>query len=239
MAGIFDTGIFDVNIFDTPASVGAFSVVIGGAPLTINDASPISLTVTWSEDTSDFVISDVVVTGGSATSLTGGPAVYTLVVTPDLSSNLIVTIPAGSATNATGDSNLSDAYVRSFLSSTIIAAWPSTLPDCPLFGSWGEALASDRIDVEEAHAANMYRTRSSLRRGEVQFAIFVTKAQKVILDEFFKVTTKHGSKRFTMSDASAVPNADALLRFTEPPRYSWNISNNGFTAAIKLMRETH
>lgn len=84
-------------------------VVLSGAPSTVTDSTPFPVVVTFSEDVSGFVDlgTDVNVTNGTVTSISGGPSVYTLEVTPDGLGDVEVSIPDGAAQDAAA--NLSTA----------------------------------------------------------------------------------------------------------------------------------
>ncbi|MGH9879758.1 MAG: Ig-like domain-containing protein, partial [Nitrososphaerales archaeon] len=73
------------------------------------NVSPFTVTATFSEDVTDFTLGDIIVTNGIASSLAGGPSVYTFDVTP--SSNGLVSIDVASdvATDGAGNGNTTAA----------------------------------------------------------------------------------------------------------------------------------
>ncbi len=97
------------------------SVAISLAPGLTNPTknTTINLTAVFSSAVSDFVSSDVVVTGTSggtkAATVTGSGSTYNIAVVGMTSSGtVIVTIPAGCATNADGDANLVSSRTVAF-----------------------------------------------------------------------------------------------------------------------------
>ena len=73
------------------------------------NVSPITVTATFSEDVTDFQLGDIIVTNGIASSLAGGPSVYTFDVTP-LSNGLVsIDVPADAALDAAGNGNTAAA----------------------------------------------------------------------------------------------------------------------------------
>ncbi len=83
------------------------SVSLSGLPATVSGLDPISLSVEFDEDVTGFEPGDVAISGATVTSLTGGPASYTLVITPTGAAAISVQVPAGVA--ADGASNPNEA----------------------------------------------------------------------------------------------------------------------------------
>ena len=103
------------------------TVGIGGVPAKINSTSDLAVTFTWAEDVTDFATGDVALTGGTKGTFTATSAkVYTLVVTPTGSVDVVVTVAADSATDGlqTGPA----AAV------TATAVWDSTAPTVGIGG---------------------------------------------------------------------------------------------------------
>ena len=76
------------------------TVGISGVPSKINSTSDLTVTFRWSEDVTDFATGDVAVTGGTKGTFSATSAkVYTLVVTPTGSVDVVVTVAADAATD--------------------------------------------------------------------------------------------------------------------------------------------
>ncbi|MGH0001280.1 Ig-like domain-containing protein, partial [Pseudovibrio ascidiaceicola] len=90
-------------IFDNVAPTVALSSV----PATVNSTAPFDVTVTFSEDVTDFddLATDLSVTNGSITGIADGPAVYTVEITPDGNGNIGITVAAAAAQDVGGNDN--------------------------------------------------------------------------------------------------------------------------------------
>lgn len=71
-------------------------------------STAIPVTIVFSEPVTGLLLSDFLISGGGATitSLTGGGSVYTATITPLLSSEISLSIPAGRVTDIAGNENL-------------------------------------------------------------------------------------------------------------------------------------
>ena len=79
----------------------ALTVKITGVPARFNSTADLTATFTFSEAVTGFEKADVTVTGGTGGTFSGSGTTYTLVVTPDGSANLVVTVAANAATDGT------------------------------------------------------------------------------------------------------------------------------------------
>lgn len=95
-------GVFNSSASNTASILHdlAPTVVISGMPAQFSGATAFNLTVTFSEDVTGFDASDVNVSNASVTSVSGGPAVYTVAVTPNGQGDVTASIPAGAAQDA-------------------------------------------------------------------------------------------------------------------------------------------
>jgi len=76
------------------------SATITGVPDNIKDRSQIKVIVTFDKEVTDFVNSDVVVTGGAKENFAAVNArIYTLDITPDGNVDVVITVPKNSATD--------------------------------------------------------------------------------------------------------------------------------------------
>lgn len=93
---------------------GAFSTETDTDAPTVNlesnATSPVSgpfvVTITFSEPVTGFSLSDVVVTGGTASNFSGADAVYTVDVAPDAGASVSVDVPSSVASDAAGNANV-------------------------------------------------------------------------------------------------------------------------------------
>lgn len=95
-------GVFNNSASNTESILHdlAPTVAISGMPAQFSGATAFNLTVTFSEDVTGFDASDVNVSNASVTSVTGGPAVYTVTVAPNGQGDVTASIPAGAAQDA-------------------------------------------------------------------------------------------------------------------------------------------
>ncbi|MCY4170256.1 MAG: Ig-like domain-containing protein [Bacteroidetes bacterium] len=77
-------------------------VTISGVPEKINSRTPFTTTFTFSENVTEFIADDVVITGAAkGTWSVNSATTYTLVITPSGAQDVVVTIPANVATDGT------------------------------------------------------------------------------------------------------------------------------------------
>ncbi|WP_371060664.1 Ig-like domain-containing protein [Rhodosalinus sp. 5P4] len=90
------------------------SVILSGGPASLTGTDPFTVTATFDEDVTGFddLANDVIVTNGSVTGITGGPAVYTLEITPSGNGNVSITVPAGAAQDAANNDNTASNALR-------------------------------------------------------------------------------------------------------------------------------
>ncbi|MGH9879024.1 MAG: Ig-like domain-containing protein, partial [Nitrososphaerales archaeon] len=89
------------RIYDGTAPILVLSTTI----VDPTNLSPISLTATFSEDVTDFELGDITVTNGIASSLSGGPSIYTFDVTPSSDGLVSIDVGADVATDSVGNGN--------------------------------------------------------------------------------------------------------------------------------------
>ncbi|MFB8794739.1 MAG: Ig-like domain-containing protein [Microcoleus sp.] len=83
------------------------------AAATVN--APFAVTATFSESTTNFVDTDITVTNGTVSGLSGSGTTYTFTVTPTSQGTVTVDVPAGVATDETGNNNTAaTALTRTF-----------------------------------------------------------------------------------------------------------------------------
>ncbi|WP_269815496.1 Ig-like domain-containing protein [Algibacillus agarilyticus] len=91
--------------FNVDTIIPTIAITTTSTDLKIDSTS--TLTFTLSEDSSDFISSDITVTGGTISDLTGSGASYTAIFTPTLSSTTSgeITVNASQFTDAAGNEN--------------------------------------------------------------------------------------------------------------------------------------
>ena len=82
------------------------SVTISSTETSPTNADPIPITVTFSESVSDFQLSDIAVTNGTASNLTGSGANYTFQIDPTANGTVTVNIAAGATNDLAGNPSL-------------------------------------------------------------------------------------------------------------------------------------
>ncbi|MYG63846.1 MAG: hypothetical protein F4158_04630, partial [Synechococcus sp. SB0675_bin_7] len=107
------------------------TVAISGVPEKINSTADFLARFTFSEDVTDFEVGDVEVSRGTAgTFAETSAAVYTLVVTPEGSKDVTVTVKAGSATDGVNTGPVQDEVVT--------AEWDAVAPELTIDGVPGK-----------------------------------------------------------------------------------------------------
>lgn len=87
-----------------------FSPADGGA----TPANPIPVTVTWSSGVTGFSLSDMTITNGTATGLSGGSSVYTFTLTPAAEGAITIVIPADAVQDEAGNGNVASTTTFSY-----------------------------------------------------------------------------------------------------------------------------
>jgi len=127
---------------------------IVSGPASPTNVSPITFTITFSEDVTGLLADTIVVTNGTKGVLGGGGASYTLPVTPDAQGEVTCHVPAGAAEDAAGNGNtvsndLSIMY-DSVEPTCVVTGPPSPVTEPPLILTitFGEAIAGfDETDI--------------------------------------------------------------------------------------------
>jgi len=102
-------------------------VTISGVPVKINSRTPFTATFTFSENVTEFIVDDVVITGAVKGAWSANSATtYTLVITPSGAQDVVVTIPANVATDGTNQGP-SKAVTKT-------AIWDATSPTVIISG---------------------------------------------------------------------------------------------------------
>ena len=105
-----------------------------------------------SEPSSNFDISDISVTGGSVSSFKGSGSSYSVVVTPDGTSNCFVSVLAYRFTDAVGNANYGNSSVTSIYNSGAISAATTLVPYDPRNAQvvWTREFGTSGTDVAQA-----------------------------------------------------------------------------------------
>jgi hypothetical protein len=107
-----DSFTFNVTIADTTAP----TAVVSPLPATVNGA--FSTTITFDEDVTGLTAAELTVVNGTASSLAGGPQVYTATITPTADGAVSVTVPANVAQDTAGNDNTASATVSTSFDGT-------------------------------------------------------------------------------------------------------------------------
>jgi hypothetical protein len=103
MADNYNTAATDL---DVDVDMNSPSVVITRTSGSGSVSSPFNITLTFSEDVIGLTVDDIGVTNGTADNLVAATAMsYTADITPDLSGDVIIDLPAGAASDLAGNPN--------------------------------------------------------------------------------------------------------------------------------------
>ncbi|MDE2834563.1 MAG: Ig-like domain-containing protein, partial [Bacteroidota bacterium] len=91
------------NVIVTVTDIVFPTVEITGVPARINSTTAFTAAFVFSEAVTGFDDDDITVTGGTKGAFSGSGTTYMLVVTPDGSADVVVTVAANSATNGEGN----------------------------------------------------------------------------------------------------------------------------------------
>ena len=100
-----------------PATVDLFpdyvgpTVTITGAPTLVEELVPFTVTITFSEDVTDFDQGDITLTGGTITAFAGAGAVYTADITPIIGQDIAISVAADVAEDAFTNPNAASNVV--------------------------------------------------------------------------------------------------------------------------------
>ncbi|MGB0967485.1 MAG: Ig-like domain-containing protein [Halocynthiibacter sp.] len=119
-------GAMNGNLASGPVSLAqadteAPGVVVSGAPDSYTQTTPFTLDVTFSEDVFGFddMVADLTVANATVTDIAGGPAAYTVDITPTGAGDITVMVPAGAAQDGGPNDNTESNTVS--IGSTTVA----------------------------------------------------------------------------------------------------------------------
>ncbi|MEM8538876.1 MAG: Ig-like domain-containing protein, partial [Pseudomonadota bacterium] len=112
-----------------PADTEAPTTTLGLSPDTPANPAEIVISVQFNEDVVGFddMTSDVTVTNGQVTAITGGPQTYTVTILPAAAGDVTVSVPAGAAEDAAGNGNLASTPIT--ISNTPAQAQQTAIAD--------------------------------------------------------------------------------------------------------------
>ncbi len=131
-----------------------FSPPDGGA----SPLNPIPVTVTWSAGVTGFTLSDMQITGGTATDLSGGSTVYTFTLTPAGPGVMTIAVPEGAAEDEAG--NLSVA-------TTSTVSYDITGPSVTVNRATSQAAASATLPISFTVVFDEAITPSSFTTADI------------------------------------------------------------------------
>jgi hypothetical protein len=90
-----------------PLDITPPTVTLSGAPETLSNTDPFTVTATFDEEVTDFndLANDITTSNASVTAIAGGPSVYTLTVTPTGAGEVSITVPAAAAQDGASNDN--------------------------------------------------------------------------------------------------------------------------------------
>ena len=141
----FTISIIDVN--EAPDSTPPTVTLASGAT-DPTGLTPFTVNVTFSENVNGFILTDLAVAGGTASSFTGSGAFYAFTVTPSgLTSTVTVNVPANVAADAAGNPNTASAQftrtidiVKPTVSITSTSTNPTGLSAVPVTVTFSEVV---------------------------------------------------------------------------------------------------
>ncbi|MBL8028458.1 MAG: hypothetical protein JNL74_18685, partial [Fibrobacteres bacterium] len=103
------------------------TVVISGAPASVNSTTPFQITLTFNETVTGLTSGEIAVSNGSASNLLGSGAVYTADITPNGAGNIQISLPANAAQDAASNNNTA--------SSATNVTYDATIPSITITGA--------------------------------------------------------------------------------------------------------
>lgn len=114
-------------------------------------------------------------------------------------------------------------------------AWPVTLPQSPLAGTFAEQGQDNVIrGPAEPGAEGQRRARFTARAKTVSFAMNMTAAQLATLETFYNTTLGYGVSRFEFEDP--VTGATKEFAFMEPYQVQ-HVAADIFRVSLSLIRK--
>ena len=145
------------------------------APTVVN--GPFELSYTFSEEVNGFTADDLVLSNATAV-LTGGPTVFTVVITPDGNGDVSVELPAGVVTDAAGNGNealAASAAVTGLVVDTAEPTITASMPPASVNGPFDVAFTfSEDVTGFEASDFVVANATVTLSGGPRVFAATIT-----------------------------------------------------------------
>ena len=123
------------------------TMAIGSSRASLAAGETATISFTLSESSSNFVASDVTVTGGRLSGLGGSGAVYTAVFTPAIDSMVpgVISVASGRFTDAAGNANADGADANNTVRITVDTQGPTISTRAPADGATGVAPSSSIV----------------------------------------------------------------------------------------------
>lgn len=117
--------------------------------------------------------------------------------------------------------------------------WPRELPCRPVAGTLQVGIEPNVVEFKADVGRPQRSKRYTQSRRPYVFEIFLTAAQRVVLDDFFDNECAGGVKSFAMRDLADLTATPATKTFTwtQPPACR-QIAPGHFQAQVSLVRET-
>ncbi len=210
-------------VSDTTKPTVSFTSSIDG----VSNVSVIGATVAFSESVSGFDLSDLAITNGSASDLTGSGSSYSFNLTPAGDGEVIVSLAAGSVADAAGNSN--DAAELQIRSDRTAPSAPSvTSPAADVATNATSFDITGTISPVEDTLVRVYRDGSTSVVGE----------QLLLGGSSFSISvplTANSTNRFVVTSTDAAGNVSVATTTTVitqdsiAPQTSISVSSGSFT----------
>ena len=215
-------------VSDTTKPTVSFTSSIDG----VSNVSVVGVTVAFSESVSGFDLSDLAITNGSASDLTGSGSSYSFNLTPAGDGEVIVSLAAGSVADAAGNSNdAAELQIRS----------DRTAPSAPSVSSPAADVATNAtsfnitgtISPVEDTLVRVYRDGSNSVVGE----------QLLLGGDSFSISvplTANATNRFLVTSTDAAGNVSVatttsvITQDSIAPQASISVSSGSFSNAASI-----
>lgn len=114
-------------------------------------------------------------------------------------------------------------------------AWPGTLPDQPLAGTFTVVRVPNVVSFDPDIGPTLRRRRQTATGSDIQAGLLLTQAQKDILDGFFETDCADGALSFTMTDWESATTK--TFTWNAPPAASLTQNADYYQITLSLRRE--
>ncbi len=215
-------------VSDTMKPTVTFTPSIDG----VSNVSVIGVTVAFSESVSGFDLSDLAITNGSASELTGSGSSYSFNLTPAADGEVLVSLAAGSVADAAGNSNdAAELQIRSDRTAPSAPSVTSPAADTPTTATTFDITGT--INPVEDTLVRVYRDDDNSLAGE----------QLLLGGDGFSITvplTLNGTNRFRVTSTDAAGNVSVatttsvITQDSIAPQTSISVTSAAFTNVASI-----